>query len=280
MIVAIASGKGGTGKTTIAVNMALSLRKHKTVQLLDCDVEEPNAAIFLNPKFDAEEEISIPIPSVDNELCNLCGRCAEVCFFHAIAVLGNHVLTFPELCHGCGGCTLFCPTGAITEKPETIGTIATGYAQDISFIQGRLKPSSTATATLIKEVRRRAADLDAVLIDAPPGTSCPVVASVNKADFCLLVTEPTPFGLNDLMLAVDMVRTLNIPLGVIINRSDENDDIIKEYCGKNDIPILMSIPFQRQYAAYYAQGIPLVEADPEWEQAFQNLWDDIERRSR
>ncbi|MDK2990851.1 MAG: hypothetical protein PWP48_84 [Clostridiales bacterium] len=278
MMIAIASGKGGTGKTTITINMALSLHERRDVQVLDCDVEEPNAAIFLNPQFSESEEISIPIPSVDNELCTLCGRCAQVCAFHAITVLGSHLLTFPELCHGCGGCMLFCPTGAITEKPQGIGIIESGLAQNIPFVQGRLNPGSTATSTLIKEVRRRANDRDIVLIDAPPGTSCPVIASVAKTDFCLLVTEPTPFGLNDLTLAVEMVKALNVPLGVIINRSGANDDIIKEYCDKNDIPILMSIPFDRQFAACYAKGIPLVKAFPEWKRAFQELWDNIERR--
>lgn len=280
MIVAIASGKGGTGKTTIAINLALSLREHKAVQILDCDVEEPNAAIFLQPQLKEKETIYLPVPSVDNELCTRCGRCAEVCAFHAISVLGNRVLTFPELCHSCGGCTLFCPTGAITEKPQEIGTIKSGWVQNILFTQGQLIPGSTATSPLIKAVRQKADHNRAVIIDAPPGTSCPVIAAVRKSDFCLLVTEPTPFGLNDLMLAVEMVRTLGIPLGVIINRSGLNDGIICRYCRDENIPILMSIPFQRQYAAYYARGIPLVKAFPEWKQAFQRLWNDIERRLR
>ncbi|HHY47274.1 MAG TPA: P-loop NTPase [Firmicutes bacterium] len=280
MILAVASGKGGTGKTTIAVNLALTLEATLHVQVLDCDVEEPDCHLFLRPTLDMAEGVTMPVPDIDSSRCNGCGRCAKVCAFHSIIMTGNQAITFPELCHGCGGCSLFCPTGAISEKPVEIGVIESGKAGRIGFVQGRLSVGSALAPPVIRAVRRKTmGDVKGwvTIIDAPPGTSCPVVNSVAGVDFCLLVTEPTPFGLNDLILAVGMVRQLGVPFGVVINRSGLGDLVsIKSYCQQEGIPILLEIPFDRRYAACYARGGRLVEEFAELKRAFKELWQKIE----
>ncbi|NPV52701.1 MAG: P-loop NTPase [Firmicutes bacterium] len=283
MIVAIASGKGGTGKTTIATNMALTLEEAMPTQILDCDVEEPNAHLFLNPAVANIELVTLPVPVVDETRCDVCGRCSAVCAFHAILVMGGRVLAFPELCHGCGGCSLFCPTGAISEKPIDIGVVESGWAGGdgrINFVHGKLKVGRALAPPVIRAVKRKAHSKEAyaIIIDAPPGTSCPVVASMVGSDFCLLVTEPTPFGLNDLVLAVEMVKALKIPFGVLINRSGLGDEELKAYCEQNQIPILLEIPFDRRYAACYARGGRLVEEFPELKEALRGLWQKIEKK--
>ena len=282
MIISVASGKGGTGKTTVAVNLALTLEDIMPVQLLDCDVEEPNAHLFLNPVFETTEKVTLPVPVVDESKCNACGRCGEVCAFHAIIVLGSQVITFPELCHGCGGCSRFCPASAISEAPKEIGFIACGHAGRIEFVQGRMNigtPLAPPVARAVKSKIVAGSDesggddkLKVTIIDAPPGTSCPVVASVKDSDFCILVTEPTPFGLNDLILAVGMVRELKIPCGVVINRSGLGNKDLVTYCEQEKIPILLEIPFDRRYAACYARGGRLIEEFPELKEAFRGLW--------
>ncbi|MBO8126071.1 MAG: P-loop NTPase [Firmicutes bacterium] len=277
MIIAVASGKGGTGKTTIATNLALTLAENLPVQVLDCDTEEPNAHLFLKPTFETTEEVQIKIPVVNEARCLKCGRCTEVCAFHAIAVMGKRVLTFPELCHGCGGCLLACPTGAIKEAPKKIGVVELGYAGTIKFAHGKLAVGTPLASPVVKAVREKAERQRVVIIDAPPGTSCSVVNSVSGADYCLLVTEPTPFGLNDLVLAVGMVRKLGLPFGVIINRSDQGDRRIEEYCRAEKIPILLKIPFNRRLAALYARGGCIVEEYPEWKETFRDLWQRLQR---
>ena len=227
MRVAVASGKGGTGKTTVAVNLACVLADNgQTVQYLDCDVEEPNGHIFLKPPITATEVVGVPVPVVDEAKCTGCRKCAEVCQYHAIAVL-QKALVFPELCHSCGGCALVCPTGAIREKDRPIGVVDTGWAlrtdsgqaDGIAFVQGRLNVGEPVAPPLIRAVKKLAIADGVAIMDAPPGTSCPVVTTVRDADYVLLVTEPTPFGLNDLRLAVEMIRHLDLRHGVVINRS-------------------------------------------------------------
>lgn len=279
MIVTVASGKGGTGKTTIAVSLAWSLKEDMPVQVLDCDVEEPNSHLFLQPALTTRDAVNVPVPVVDKAKCDYCGKCAEVCAFNAIAVINDYVLTFPELCHGCGGCTLFCPTGAISEQPREVGVVEAGQAGEIDFTHGRLNIGAALAPPVIKAVRGKSQAKPAVIIDAPPGASCPVVASVNGADFCLLVTEPTPFGLHDLTLAAGMVRELGVPMGVIINRSGLDDAATERYCRQEGIPVLLKIPFDRRIAACYARGGLLAEEFPEWKQRFKDLWKEIERRS-
>lgn len=279
VIVAVASGKGGTGKTTIATNLALSLADESDVQLLDCDTEEPNAHLFLAPEFSGTEEVHVKIPTIDEEKCIACGRCTKVCAFHAIALMGTKVVTFPELCHGCGGCQLVCPTGAIGETNKKIGVVQSGDAGKIGFALGKLEVGSPLAPMVVKAVRRHTNKQGRVIIDAPPGTSCPVVSALTDVDYCLLVTEPTPFGLNDLKLAVEMVRSLHIPFGVIINRSDYADSYIEEYCSSQGIPVLLKIPFDRKIAALYARGSCLVQEYPEYKRRFRELWQYLERGS-
>jgi MinD superfamily P-loop ATPase len=279
MIVSVASGKGGTGKTTIAVNLALSVQN---VQLMDCDVEEPNAHIFLKPEIREVRKATIPVPQIDESLCDFCGKCRELCAYNAIAVLkldegkGN-VLVFPHLCHGCGGCTLICPKGAVKEVAKEIGVVEKGNAGGLEFVQGRLNVGEIMSPPLIKQVRQLTDSGKTVIIDAPPGTSCPVVAAVRNTDFCILVTEPTPFGLNDLILAVEVLRKLEIPHGVVINRSDIGDDQVDRYCGEQKIPILMRIPFDREIAALYSQGTPLVMEKLGYREQFGEMFERIRR---
>ena len=277
MIIAVASGKGGTGKTLVATSLALSLENRKPVQLLDCDVEEPNAYIFLKPLFSHKETVSIPIPQLDEKKCTYCGKCAEVCAYNAIAVFPEHVLIFPELCHGCGACPYLCPEGALSEINKEVGILETGYSKGIEFIQGELTIGEIAAPHIIREVKRHIDREKLIIIDVAPGTSCPVVESVKGSDFCLLVTEPTPFGLNDLALAVDMVNKLNIPCGVVINRDGAGDSKVEEYCHQEGITILLRIPLDIEIARLYSRGITLVEGIPQWQEAFLRLYNDIEQ---
>jgi len=280
MIISIASGKGGTGKTTIAVNLALSL---KNVQFIDCDVEEPNAHIFLKPEIKERSSAFIPIPEVDETKCNTCGKCREVCAYHAIAVIPTDkdgkgkVLIFPHLCHGCGACSLLCPQKAIKEVNKEIGVIEIGMSQNIQFVHGTLNVGEIMSPPLIRQVQDRINPAKTVIIDAPPGTSCPVIAAVKNSDYCILVTEPTPFGLNDLTLAVEVLRKLKIPFGVVINRSDIGDDKVDQYCQDNKIPILLRIPFDRDIALLYSRGIPLVQEKAEYKEQFRKMFNIIEK---
>lgn len=274
MIIAVASGKGGTGKTTIAINLALA-QGRKELQLLDCDVEEPNAHLFLKPVFNTKETVSIPIPKIDEKKCTYCGRCAEICAFNAITVLKENIMVFPELCHGCGGCAYFCPESAIAEIPRGIGTLEKGTAYGFDFLHGHLNPGEAMSPPLINAVKSRIDENKDVLIDAPPGTSCPVVAALKGSDFCLLVTEPTPFGLNDLELAVQMLKKLQIPTGVLINRADLGNNCVEEYCRQEGIPILMQIPWDRELARLYARGEPIVLHSSAWTESFKKLWGQI-----
>jgi MinD superfamily P-loop ATPase len=269
MTVAVASGKGGTGKTTVAVNLALSLEG--PVELLDCDVEEPNAHLFLKPRWTGARTVSVPVPQVDERLCTACGACGAACRFHAIVSLRTQPLVFPELCHGCGACLLACPAGAIREVPREVGVVQSGLCGGLRFVHGRLKVGTAMSGPLIRAVKAEAAGSRLTLIDAPPGTSCPVVAAVRGSDFVVLVTEPTPFGLNDLRLAVEMMQNLALPCGVVINRSDIGDEAVKRYCAAESVPLLMEIPEDRRVAEAYSRGQPAVSALPHLRAVFRQL---------
>ena len=275
MIILVASGKGGTGKTTVATNLALSLDK---AQILDCDVEEPNAHIFIKPRIKDQESICIPIPKVDIAKCNFCGKCQQVCAYNAIAVVNKQVLIFPELCHGCGSCTYFCQPKALREVNKEIGILEYGDKGKLEFIHARLNLGEMMAPPLIKAVKKYINPEKVTIIDAPPGTSCPVITAVKGSDFVILVTEPTPFGLNDLKLAIEVVRKLDIDFGVVINRSDLGDEKTEEYCCAEDIPILMRIPFMREIASAYSRGVPVIEEIPEYKEKFLNLYKDIENK--
>jgi len=276
MKIAIASGKGGTGKTTIATNLAYSIaRMGKAVQYLDCDVEEPNGYIFLKPDIEKTQKVTIGVPQVDTELCNGCGKCGELCQYSAIICLKGKAITFDQLCHSCGGCMLICPTGAIEEKQKEIGFIDFGLAENIKCAQGRLRIGDIHTSGLIKQVKNNSIDKGTVIIDAPPGTSCPVIEAVKGADFVLLVTEPTPFGLNDLELAVAMVTELKLPFAVVINRSDSGDNRVHQYCLQEDIKIILELPDDRRIAQAYSVGRMIVDVMPEYENEFAGLYESV-----
>ena len=277
MIVSIASGKGGTGKTTVATNIAQSLGAQ--VQLLDCDVEEPNAHLFINPTFDESETIYLPVPKINDDRCSYCGKCAEICQFNAIAVVNQNILVFEELCHACGGCWQICPDGAIQKERRELGIIQKGHRNGLEFVHGRLRVGEAMSPPLIKKVRGYQNPEKLTIIDAPPGTSCPVIAAMRGCDFVLLVTEPTPFGLYDLKLAVGAAVMLKIPLGLVINRSDLGDDRVREYAHQEGLPILMEIPFNRQIAEAYSRGEMLVEVMPQWKNRFLELYDKIRHLS-
>lgn len=270
--IAIASGKGGTGKTTVATNLALSL---ENVQLLDCDVEEPDSHIFLDMKLNKVEDVYIPVPKIDKEKCTFCGKCSEFCQYNAIAVVPNEILFFPELCHGCGGCTLVCPEDAITEENRAIGIIERGSNNGLDFYHGLLNLGEPMATPLVKAVKNKIENNKITIIDSPPGTSCPVIESIKETDYCILVTEPTPFGLYDLRLAVEVVRALRVPFGVLINQDGIGDRGVEDYCKEEKIPIVMKIPHDKNIARLYSMGIPFVKEMPKWRKKFIELFETI-----
>ncbi len=269
MIIAVASGKGGTGKTTVATNVAASVKE--PVQLLDCDVEAPNAHLFLHPTIEATRILTTPIPEIDLDTCDRCSRCVQACRFRAIAIAGEMVLTFPELCHSCGGCLRVCPHGAITETGRELGVLETGRVNGVSFAHGRMRVGEAMAPPLIRKVREYAGNTGLTVIDAPPGTSCPVIAAIKDTDFVLLVTEPTPFGLHDLTLAVETVRTLGMPMGLVINRADMGSDAVREYARTQGVPVLMEIPFDRRIAESYSRGEMVCQVLPVWKDRFRGM---------
>ena len=274
MIIAVASGKGGTGKTTIATSLARVAAEQTAVRFLDCDVEAPNAALFLSPCFDEHTEVGVLVPVVNESLCTHCGRCAEVCRFHAIAAVGKKLLVFPELCHGCGSCTLVCPEKAISEKLDVLGVLERGKtACGIDFAHGEMNVGEPMAVPIIRELKKwKQTDSRAIEIrDSPPGASCPVVETIRGADFVLLVTEPTPFGLHDLKQVAAIVRDLGLPAGVVINREGIGDHAVEEFCEANDLPVLLRIPMERRFAEAIASGKMLIDAAPEYRLRFEGL---------
>ncbi|MDD3029361.1 MAG: ATP-binding protein [Alphaproteobacteria bacterium] len=269
MKIAVASGKGGTGKTTVSVNLALAAQE--PIQLLDCDVEEPNAHIFLKGSEIQEKVVSILVPEIDKDKCDSCGLCSQFCAFNALLSCGDAPFFAPELCHGCGGCKRICPQKAIREVERRIGVVKTSTCGKISLVQGVLDIGVALAPPLIRAVQQEVNENGLAIFDAPPGTSCPVIATVRGADFVVLVTEPTPFGLNDLKLAVGMLREVKIPFGIVINRAEENDPLIVPYCAEEKLDVLAKIPDDRRIAEAYAKGTPAIDALPEYKKAFVSL---------
>ena len=275
MIIAVASGKGGTGKTTVATGLALALRNSCSVAYLDCDVEEPNGHIYLGPRYMVEEDIHIEVPRVNVEKCSLCGQCAEMCAFNALLVAVENVITFAELCHGCGGCRYFCPAGAITPERKKIGTVERGTFGRALFARGKLEVGTALSPPLVEAVKKNRLSQGVTVVDSPPGTSCPAVAAIRGADFCLMVTEPTPFGLHDLDLAVQMADSIGVPCGVLVNRARGEQGLIDRYCRQSGLPVLMKIPLSKEIAEAGSRGLPLNRMEAGWDDAFSRLYRDI-----
>ena len=308
MTISVASGKGGTGKTTVAVGLARALEQE--VRLLDCDVEEPNSHLFLQVGERTSENFSIPVPRIDADKCTACGKCSAFCEYGALARLKDKVLVFDNLCHGCGGCKLVCPENAIHEESRAIGKLVSAELPEagVSLLYGDLNSGEVLAPPLIRAVKRRgatgladAAGADAsgdtaaspgrggsagdavaratavpVIIDSPPGTTCPMVTAVKDSDFSLLVTENTPFGLHDLELAVQVLSDLDMPMGVVINRADIGRSDVEAFCREKSIPVLMRIPYSRRVAEFYARGESIVDADPAFRASFQEMYRSIE----
>jgi MinD superfamily P-loop ATPase len=277
-VIAVASGKGGTGKTTIATNLARYLANlGRKVRYLDCDVEEPNGHIFLKPQITDRQPVTVHVPEVNLEKCTACGKCGEICQFSAILCIKENVLTFEQLCHSCGGCWRICPAGAIEPKPLRIGDIEFGKAGDIDFVAGRLEIGHVRTPAMIREVKKNTGKGDLTIIDVPPGTSCPVVEAVKGTDFVLLVTEPTPFGLNDLRLAVGLVREMNLPFAVVVNRCNLGDTHLYQYCRQEIIEVALEIRDDRRIAEAYSVGKMIVDALPEYQEDFARLYETVSK---
>lgn len=272
MKITVASGKGGTGKTTIAVNLALSI---DNAMLIDCDVEGPNSHIFFKEPMERLKDVSIPAPEFDLDKCSLCGKCAEFCQYNAIAIAGEKLLFFEELCHGCGGCKILCPENAITEIEHHIGVIKKGGKPDLPLYSGLLNIGEPFGVPIIRELKSYASDSKITIFDSPPGTACPAVEAMRDADFCILVTEPTPFGLHDLTLTVDVVKELGTPFGVVVNRDGIGDDRVERYCEDEGIPLLAKIPNDMDIARLYSKGIPIVEGLPGYKTLFAGIFDEI-----
>jgi MinD superfamily P-loop ATPase len=271
--IAVASGKGGTGKTSVVVNLALSLGR---VQVLDCDVEEPNVHILLRPKVGDAFPVELHVPKILEERCDYCGDCARFCQFNALFVAGETAMVFPELCHSCGGCSIVCPRDAIVEEPRQIGRVFKGEAGDIDLVYGEINVGEALAVPVIAAVKDHIEEERMAILDSAPGCACPLDETVHGVDFCLLVTEPTPFGLHDLKVAVEVVQILGIPMGVVVNFAGIGDRGVYDFCEEQGIPIMMEIPFDRRIAELYSRGVPFVEEMPEWRQKFRDLVGQIE----
>ena len=266
--IVVASGKGGTGKTLVAVNLALSVNAN---QIIDCDVEEPNDHIFLNPVETKNEKVQILVPEINEDKCTYCRKCAEFCQFNALFIAGETAMVFKELCHSCGGCKLICPEDAITEKPRAIGEITVGKSEEIELVYGKLNIGEALAVPIISAVKEHINKEGLVVLDSPPGTACPVVETVDGSDYCIMVTEPTPFGLHDLEVAAEVVMQLGIPLGVVVNFAGIGDRGVYDFCEKKNIPVIMEIPYDRRIAELYSNGISFTAEMPEWKPRFQEL---------
>ncbi len=272
---AVAGGKGGTGKTTIAVGFALALEGE--VKLLDCDVEEPNVHLLLNHEVLWEKPVEVGVPSFNLERCTLCGKCSEFCQYHAIAQLPKRILFFPELCHNCGGCKLVCPAEAISETRRKIGVLRGCKAEEgrIKLVYGVLNVGEPRAVPVIEAVRAEASPDETVIVDAPPGTSCPTIAAIKGVDHVVLVTEPTPMGLHDLELMVDVVEQMKLPFTVVVNRANLGDKAVYDFCRRRGIHVLLEIPYSREIAELYSRGIHFVKAFPRWAEKFRKAFENL-----
>ena len=270
--ISVASGKGGTGKTTVAAALALAIQdKVEELQFLDCDVEGPNAGLLLKPRLNGDAPVTLRIPRVDSEKCIGCGKCSDVCRFNAVAVVNRKALVFENLCHACGGCVLACSEGAISEEDRVVGKIETGRCDNIAFLRGILNVGEPMATPVVRQLKSTAREDLLTLLDAPPGTACPVIATVKDSDYCILVTEPTPFGLYDLDLMFKVVSELGVPAGIVINKDDGSSQKVEAYAHERNIRVLMRIPYSRDIAVRYSKGFPLNYADRYWNAEFYEL---------
>lgn len=274
MRICVASGKGGTGKTTVATSLAASYGDR--IQLADCDVETPNAGIFFDTSGSKTEEVHLFVPGFDAYKCTGCKECERVCRYNALAAVLNKVIIFPSLCHSCKGCLYICPEGAIYEDEKLLGTISSKKIDNnIELITGLLKTGEMASPMLIDRVKKKLDPNIHSIIDSPPGTSCPAIEAMKDADFVVLVTEPTPFGLSDLKLATETAKLLKKPCGIIVNKHMEDINIIQEYAKEADVPVLMEIPYSRDLAVDYSKGNLVVGTRKELMNQFKKTLDDI-----
>ena len=280
MKIAIASGKGGTGKTTVAANLALALERRGSVVLADCDVEEPNCNLFLQMEFSQEKPGELPSFSCDTSRCNGCGACARACRFNAIASLPDRPLFFPEMCHACGGCVLACPHQAIVEGTRNNGVIRYASRGNLTVISGLLDVGEAMATPLIRQMKKSFPPADTVLIDAPPGAACAMIEAVRNADYVILVSEPTPFGLHDLVIAMEAVEELKLPFGVVINRYGSGDDALEEYCRSRGVPVIAKIPHSRKIAEAYSRGELFYNLFPELGKIVDDLAAFLQQRGK
>jgi len=275
MKIAIASGKGGTGKTTLATNLAFMLSQNCSVILADLDVEEPNSGFFIKGTKIQKQKVFRMVPDWDKEKCVLCGNCQRVCKFNAVIKLGEEVLVFNQLCHGCYACSELCPQNALPMKSYEVGKITEFEQHNLHFVEGKLNVGEEQAVPVIKEtinfvMNKFSSDILRIF-DAPPGTSCPVIEATKDADYIILITEPTPFGLHDLKLAVEVMRELKKDFGVVINRYGIGNNDVIDYCTNERIPLLGKIPNMKKAAEAYAKGELLCESIPEIKVAMQNI---------
>jgi len=275
MTIAVLSGKGGTGKTTVSASLSAVV---KPSQYVDCDVEEPNGYIFLKPDILHSIPVKVETPFVDDSICTGCGDCAEACQFNALAVVRNKVLVFPELCHHCGACYIACKFNALTPSERITGVIEMN--EEKTFVQGKLNIGEPVAVPVVKKLKEYLKTDMPVILDCPPGASCTVVQALEDCDFCILVTEPTPFGLHDLKIAVSLVKKLGFPFGIVINKALENNSFIDDYCKEEKIEVLMEIPYSKEIAENYSDGILPVQSNEKWLRRFEQLYDKIKERAK
>jgi MinD superfamily P-loop ATPase len=276
MRIAVLSGKGGTGKTFVSVNLACTAGKSAYV---DCDVEEPNGYLFLKPEIKKKQPVTVTVPEIDSGKCTACRKCVDFCKYNALALIKGKFLIFYEVCHSCGGCMLFCPTKAITEKERAIGTIEEGVSGEVAVLTGCLNTGEVSGVPIIKELMEKLSEQGTVVIDCPPGSACVVMESIRKADFCILVAEPTLFGVHNLSMVYDLVKLFNKPFGVVLNKCLPEEDPAEHFCNCHQINILARIPYNKELGRRNSRGHIAVHENKRYQELFSNLLESVTREA-